>query len=95
MDSYAHVFSSNSELLQDSWEILFDDITLHRIIGEGAFGKVYIGKLLKPTMEVGKGRISSQRRTDKEQLQMKMGLTVAVKMLQSIYDLVTSAYYNL
>jgi len=84
MDSYAHVFSCNSELLQDSWEVLFDDITLHRIIGEGAFGKVYSGRLLKQTMEAGKGRISSQRSTDKEQQQMKIGLTVAVKMLQSM-----------
>ena len=68
----------------DPWEVLFDDISLHRIIGEGAFGKVYSGELLKQTMEVEKERKSlAQRKTDKEQQQMKMGLTVAVKMLQS------------
>ena len=82
-DSCIHVFRSNSELFQDPWEVRFDDILLHRIIGEGAFGKVYNGRLLKQTMEVGKGRKSLQRKTDKEQQEMKIGLAVAVKMLQS------------
>ena len=77
-----HVFRSNSEVFQDPWEVLFDDISLDRIIGEGAFGKVYSGRLLKQTIEVGKGRKSLQRKTNKEQ--MKMSLTVAVKMLQSM-----------
>jgi len=76
-------FRSNSKLF-DPWEVLFDDISLNRIIGEGAFGKVYSGRLLRQTMEVGKGRKSSQSKTDNEQQQMKMGLTVAVKMLQSM-----------
>jgi len=67
--------------------VLFDDISLDTIIGEGAFGKVYSGRLLKQTMEVGKGKKSSQSKTDKEQQQMKMGLTVAVKMLQSMIGL--------
>ena len=62
----------------------FDDISLDKIIGEGAFGKVYSGKLLKQTMEVTKGRKSSQRKIDKERMEMKIGLTVAVKMLQSM-----------
>jgi len=75
-------FRSNSELL-DPWEVLFDDISLHRIIGEGAFGKVYRGELLKQLMEVGKGKKSSPRKMEKEQQQTKKGLTVAVKMLQS------------
>ena len=74
------VFRSNSEL-SDPLEVLFNDISLNRIIGEGAFGKVYSGRLLKQTIEVGKGKKSSPRKTDKEE--MKMGLTVAVKMLQS------------
>ena len=52
------------------------------IIGEGAFGKVYSGRLLKQAIVVGKEKKSSQRKTDKEE--MKMGLTVAVKMLQSM-----------
>jgi len=93
IDSYVHVFSSNSEQFQDPWEVLFDDITLNRFIGEGAFGKVYSGRLLKQTMEVGKRRKSPQRKTDKEQQQMKMGLTVAVKMLQSmiwLFQLITT-----
>ena len=64
--------------------MLFDDISLDKIIGEGAFGKVYSGRLLKQTVEVGKGRKYSQRKADKEQQQMKTGLTVAVKMLQSM-----------
>ena len=81
LDSYIHVFRSNSEL-SDPFEVLFDDISLDKIIGEGAFGKVYSGRLLKETMEVG--RKPSQSKTDKEQQQMKMGLTVAVKMLQSM-----------
>jgi len=76
-------FRSNSKFC-DPWEVLFDDISLNRIIGEGAFGKVYSARLLRQTMEVGKGRKSSQSKTDKEQQQMKMGLTVAVKMLQSM-----------
>lgn len=67
----------------DPWEVLFDDISLHIIIGEGAFGKVYRGEILKKLMEVGKGRKSSQRKTDNEQQQTKKGLTVAVKMLRS------------
>ena len=80
--SSIHIFRSNSELFQDPWEVLFDDISLNRIIGEGAFGKVYSGRLLKQTIEVEKGRKSLQRKTNKEQ--MKMSLTVAVKMLQSM-----------
>ena len=80
----SHVFRSNSELFEDSWEVVFDDISLHRIIGEGAFGKVYSGRLLKQIMEIGKGRKSLKRKTDKGQQQMKMGLTVAVKMLRSM-----------
>ena len=82
LDTYMHAFRSNSELF-DPFEVLFDDISLDKIIGEGAFGKVYSGRLLKQTTEVGKERKSSQRKKDKEQQQMKMGLTVAVKMLQS------------
>ena len=83
LDSFIHVFRSNSELFQDPREVRFDDVTLQKIIGEGAFGKVYSARLLKQTMKAGKGRTSPQRKTDKEQQQMKMGLTVAVKMLQS------------
>ena len=64
--------------------MLFDDVSLLEIIGEGTFGKVYSGKLLKQTMEVGKGRKSWQRKTDKKKQQIKMGLTVAVKMLRSM-----------
>ena len=79
-----HVFRSKTELFQDPWEILFDDISLNRVIGEGAFGKVYSGRLLKQTMEAGKARISSRRKTENKQQEMKMGLTVAVKMLQSM-----------
>jgi len=67
--------------LSDPLEVLFNDISLNKIIGEGAFGKVYSGRLLKQTMEVEKRKQSSPRKTDKEE--MKMGLTVAVKMLQS------------
>ena len=64
--------------------MLFDDISLDKIIGEGAFGKVYNGRLLKQTVVIGNGRKSSQSKTDKEQQPMRMGLTVAVKMLQSM-----------
>ena len=64
--------------------MLFDDISLDKIIGEGAFGKVYSGRLLKQNMEVKKGRKCSKRKTDKEQQQMKRTPTVAVKMLQSM-----------
>ena len=77
------VFRSNSEL-SDPFEVLFDDILLDKIIGEGAFGKVYRGRLLKQTVEVGKGRKSSKRKTDNEQQQMKRSPTVAVKMLKSM-----------
>ena len=77
------VFRSNSEFT-DLFEVRFDDISLNKIIGEGAFGKVYSGRLLKQTMDVGKEKKSSQRKTNNEQQQMKMGLTVAVKMLQSM-----------
>ena len=78
-----NVFRSNSELF-DQFEVLFDDILLDKIIGQGAFGKVYRGRLLKQTMEAGKGRKSSKRKTDKEQQQMKRSPTVAVKMLKSM-----------
>ena len=64
--------------------MLFDDISLDKIIGEGAFGRVYRGRLLKQTVEVKKGRKSSKRKTDKEQQEMKRSPTVAVKMLQSM-----------
>ena len=84
LHSYIHSsFRSNSSLF-DPWEVLFDDISLHKIIGEGAFGKVYSGKLLKQTTEVVKGKKSSQHKANKEQQEMKIGLTVAVKMLQSM-----------
>ena len=64
--------------------MLFDDISLDKIIGEGAFGKVYSGRLLKQTMEVKKGRKSSKRKTDKKQKPIKKSPIVAVKMLQSM-----------
>ena len=85
-DSYVriHVFRSNSELFQDSWEVRFDDISLDTIIGEGAFGKVYSGRLLKQAVEFGKGMKSLPRKANKERQQMKIGLAVAVKMLQSM-----------
>jgi len=57
---------------------------LDRIIGEGAFGKVYSGRLLKQTIENGKERKSLMRKADKEHQEGKMGLAVAVKMLQSM-----------
>lgn len=79
-----HVFRSNSELFQDVWEVLFDDVFLDKIIGEGAFGKVYSGRLFKLAMNVGEEKKSSQPKTEKKQKKMKMGLTVAVKMLQSM-----------
>ena len=78
------VFRSNSELFQDAWEVLFDDVFLDRIIGEGAFGKVYSGRLLKETIEIGKERKSLMRKAEKEQQEMKIGPAVAVKMLQSM-----------
>ena len=77
-----YAFRTNSEFF-DPLEVLFDDISLNKIIGEGAFGKVYSGRLLKQTIEAEKGKKSSQRKTNKEQIQM--GLTVAVKMLQSMF----------
>ena len=89
LDSYKYVFRSNSELF-DPFEVLFDDISLDKIIGEGAFGKVYSGRLLKQTMEVKKGRKSSKRKTDKEQQPMKKSPIVAVKMLQSMIWLIQS-----
>ena len=64
--------------------MLFDDILLDTIIGEGAFGKVYSGRLLKQTVGANKRRKSSKRKADKEQQQIKRSPTVAVKMLQSM-----------
>ena len=61
-------FRSNSEFFEP-WEIRFDDISLHNIIGEGTFGTVYRGALSKQPLQLGNGRKSTQ-------------LTVAVKMLQ-------------
>ena len=75
-------FRSNSEL-SDPFEVLFDDISLHKIIGEGAFGKVYSGELLKKIMEVGKGSKTPTRKKREKEQQTKKGVTVAVKMLQS------------
>ena len=63
--------------------MLFDDISLQRIIGEGAFGKVYRGELVKELVEVGKRQKTLKRKAGKEQQQTNKGLTVAVKMLQS------------
>jgi len=94
LDSYIRVFRFNSELF-DSWEVLFDDISLHNIIGEGAFGKVYRGELLKNLMEVGKGRKPSQRKTVKTKQPTKKGLIVAVKMLQSTICLCQCLYSKL
>ena len=52
-------FRSNSEL-PDQWEILFDDISLCKNIGEGASGRVYSGELLRQ-MDVTKGGKKSTR----------------------------------
>ena len=87
-------FRSNSELL-DPREVLFDDISLHKIIGEGAFGKVYSGELLKQIMEVGKGKKSAMRKKGKQQQQTRKGLTVAVKMLRSKICFFVPALYNI
>ena len=82
LNSYIHFVRSISEVF-DPFEVLFDDISLDKIIAEGTFGKVYSGRLLKQTMTDRKERKSWRRKTDKKQRQMKMGLTVAVKMLRS------------
>ena len=81
---FNYFFFRSNPTFSDTWEVLFDDISLDKIIGEGAFGKVYSGKLLKQPMEVVKGKKSSQHKAKKEQQQMKIGLAVAVKMLQSM-----------
>ena len=91
LDFYIHIFRSKSEL-SDPFEVLFDDISLDTIIGEGAFGKVYSGMLLKQTVEANKGRKSSKRKADKEQQQIKRSPTVAVKMLQSMIWLCNVLY---
>ena len=90
----SHVFRSNSELFEDPWEVVFDDISLHRIIGEGAFGKVYSGRLFKQIMEVGKGRKPLQRKTDKGAAANEDGPHRCCKNVTK-YDLVMSEFYNL
>ena len=74
-------FRSSSEI-PDQWEVLFDDISLCKIIGEGAFGKVYSGELLRQTDVANIRKISTLWR-GKEAKEEKAGLGVAVKMLRS------------
>ena len=79
------IFRTNSELT-DHWEVHFDDVTLSRIIGEGAFGKVYSGDFFKKSDGSRSRRISS-RWGKKDTKDQKKPLRVAVKMLRSkIYD---------
>ena len=79
------IFRTKSELT-DHWEVHFDDITLARIIGEGAFGKVYSGDFFKKSNGSRSRRISS-RWGKKDTKDQKKPLRVAVKMLRSkIYD---------
>ena len=73
---------SNSDL-SDQWEVLFDDISLNKIIGEGAFGKVYSGELLKQTDATNKRKMSTRWKRKGTLKTEKSGLTVAVKMLRS------------
>ncbi|CAH3159794.1 unnamed protein product [Porites lobata] len=72
---------TNSELT-DHWEVHFDDITLSRIIGEGAFGKVYSGDFFKKSDGSRSRRISS-RWGKKDTKDQKKPLRVAVKMLRN------------
>lgn len=71
---------SNSELV-DPFEIVFDDISLCNLIGEGAFGKVFSAELNKQ-METGKEGKSSVAKTNKQKLPKQKYRIVAVKMLR-------------
>jgi len=85
MGQISLLFRTNSDLA-DHWEVHFDDITLARIIGEGAFGKVYSGEFLKRSDGSRSRRISSRWRK-KDTKDQKKPLRVAVKMLRSkIHD---------
>lgn len=65
----------------DPFEIVFDDISLCNLIGEGAFGKVFSAELNKQ-METGKEGKSSVAKRNKQKLPKQKHRIVAVKMLR-------------
>ncbi|PFX14962.1 Fibroblast growth factor receptor 1-A [Stylophora pistillata] len=72
---------SNSELV-DPWEVVFDDISLCKIIGEGAFGKVYSAELNKEVETGNEGKSSADKKNKGKPPKQNCRI-VAVKMLRN------------
>ena len=80
--SYPFLFHRKNGLIIDHWEIDGDLVTLENEIGEGTFGKVYKGSLIKPTSSLPQRFFLRPRR---KTISGSETYVIAVKMLHSEY----------
>ena len=72
-------------MIIDHWEVDGDLVTLENEIGEGAFGKVFKGTLVKPTSSLPQKFCLKPWRKTAKTINGSETYVVAVKMLHSEY----------
>ena len=76
-------FHRKNRLIIDNWEVDGDLVTLEDEIGEGAFGKVYKGTLVKPTSSLDQRFCLKPWKKTSKTISGSETYVVAVKMLHS------------
>ena len=76
-------FYRKNRLIIDNWEVDGDLVTLEDEIGEGAFGKVYKGTLVKPTSSLHQRFYLKPWKKTSKTISGSETYVVAVKMLHS------------
>ena len=76
-------FHRKNRLIIDNWEVDGDLVTLEDEIGEGAFGKVYKGTLVKPTSSLHQRFCLKPWKKTSKTISGSETYVVAVKMLHS------------
>lgn len=72
-------------MIIDHWEVDGDLVTLENEIGEGTFGKVYKGTLIKPASSLPQRFFLKPWRKTAKTISGRETYVVAVKMLHSEY----------
>ena len=84
---FCFVFCRKNGLIIDHWEVDGDLVTLEYEIGEGAFGKVYKGTLIKPTSSLPQKFFLKPWKKTAKTVSGSETYVVAVKVLHSEYQL--------